>query len=110
MIHKKLWIIAAIGLPIGIGFILLLSHSTSVLGGAAISGYVQDGSYYVMTYAEAYEEVTATGWILNIALIIGTFVILVGSMIALMVATFLDVVRPKSRELFRLGGGRRRRL
>jgi len=110
MIHKKLWIIAGVGLFIGFGLIWALGAHNAKLNGDAISGYVDEGSYYIMTDKQNFDEVSSFNWILNLVLWIATFVFLIGSMIGLGVATFLDVVRPKSRELFGLGGGPRGEL
>jgi len=45
--------------------IILLKYQTNKLNGDAVSGYHNEGKYYILTYDKEYKEVSRTAWYFN---------------------------------------------
>ena len=87
-------IIFLISLPLTLIIGNILQDNGKALGGAAISGYEENGKYFIMTYTKEFEEVSRHLWMKNYVLWVSTLVLGLIFMISMAVSVTLYLIVP----------------
>ena len=90
--HKGLWIAAGVGVILSTVLLISLDASNSAIGGDAVSGYREEGSYFAsVEKGDSYQEISATQWYLNWGLWIVAPTVSLITVIMVGIAIFLDI-------------------